>query len=225
MVIFLDGADAIFENADNPLVSGFTTNPTLMKKAGVTDYETFAKEVLRVIKDKPVALEVLSDDFTEMKRQALKIASWGPNVNVKIPITNTKGESSLPLIAELISEGITINITAITTISQVVNIHPVLYKGKGFVSVFAGRIADTGIDAMSYVSKMMYFLSDTPMRVIWASAREVYNIKQAEFCGCYIITLSSDLLNKYSLFGKNLNDVSLDTVKMFFRDGQGFNIG
>lgn len=225
--IFLDGCDAIFENAKNDLVAGFTSNPTLMKKAGVTEYETFAKEVLKVVKDKPVAFEVLSDDFKEMHRQALRIASWGENVNVKIPITNTKGESSLNLIIDLIKEGVTVNVTAITSLGQVIPLLPAMNKAKkGFISIFAGRIADCGTDPEPIMRKAVTLIEDEcpHIELIWASAREIFNVIQADRSGCDIITIGSDLLKKYPLIGKPLKEMSLDTVKMFNRDAEGYSL-
>jgi transaldolase len=224
--IFLDGADAILENRNNPEIAGFTTNPTLMKKAGITDYEAFAKKILFFVKEKPVAFEVLSDDFEEMYRQALIIGSWGKNVNVKIPITNTKGESSILLISELIKEGVNINVTAITMFSQIVLLMPMLSDAKhGYISVFAGRIADTGVDPMPVMKKIVYFLKECPnIEFIWASAREIFNVRQAESCECNIITLSSELYKKYPLFRISLNEMSLNTVKMFYNDGKSFCI-
>lgn len=215
--IFIDGANleqvALLDKNDD--VDGYTFNPSLFRKLGVTNYETFAKQVLAVT-DKPVALEVLSDDFDEMERQALKISKWG-NVNVKIPITNTKGESSYNLIKKLIDKGITLNITAVTSLEQ---IHPLASVLKNcYLSIFAGRIADTGVDPRHVVwgAKM---LVDNSVKLIWASAREIYNLKQAEEVDCDIITLSHDLFKKRELFNRPLLDVSRDTVLMFYGDAK-----
>jgi len=225
--IFLDGADAILENAYNPEISGYTTNPTLMKKAGVVSYEAFAKQVLIKITDKPVAFEVLSDNFEEMYDQALKIQSWGKNVNVKIPITNTHGDSCLPLIKKLVEEDICINITAITQISQIVPLLSVLRNAPaGYISVFAGRIADTGTDPVPIMKKVVYLMEDLPqIKLIWASAREIYNYEQANSCKCDIITLGIDLYKKLPLLKTSLQEMSLNTVKMFHDDGKMFRIG
>ncbi len=225
--IFLDGADQIIQNANNDLISGYTTNPSLLRKAGVASYETFAKQVLAVIKDKPVAFEVLSDDFKEMHRQALKVASWGENVNVKIPITNTKGESSLNLIIDLIKEGVTVNVTAITLLGQVIPLLPAMNKAKsGFVSIFAGRVADCGTDPEPIMRKAVQLIEDEcpHIELIWASAREIFNVIQADRSGCDIITIGSDLLKKYPLIGKPLKEMSLSTVKMFQCDGEGYTL-
>lgn len=222
--VFLDGPTLEQLNSlehPNIVVSGFTTNPSLVKKIGVTDYESFAKEVLRLT-DKPVAFEVLSDDFGEMKRQAHKISSWGDNVNVKIPVTNTVGASSIPLIAELIQDGITVNVTAVTTFKQVLKLMPILYPSKSYLSVFAGRIADTGIDPVPMMTEIMAMLEGSRTELIWASAREVYNYVQADKINCNIITLGIDLLKKISYIGRDLEQVSLDTVNMFFEAGKDY---
>lgn len=225
--IFLDGCDVLIQNAKNDLISGYTTNPSLMRKAGIASYETFAEKVLEVIKDKPVAFEVLSDDFKEMHRQALKIASWGENVNVKIPITNTKGESSLNLIIDLIKDGVTVNVTAITLISQIVPLLPAMNKAKrGFISIFAGRIGDCGSDYYAIMSKAVQLIDDDcpHIELIWASTREIYNVIQADRCGCDIITINSDLLKKMPLIGKSLKEMSIDTVRMFAKDAEGYSL-
>lgn len=225
--LFLDGADAILENADNPHIAGFTTNPTLMKKAGVVSYEAFARQVLTRITNKPVAFEVLSDDFDEMYKQALIINSWGKNVNVKIPITNTSGQSSIPLIKSLIKENVFVNVTAITKVGQVVELLPVLKNASfGYVSIFAGRIADTGVDPVPIMKKIKSFINDCPcIEIIWASAREILNVTQADQCEIDIITIGIDLYKKYHVLGKDLGEMSLDTVKMFYNDGKSFHIG
>jgi transaldolase len=226
--IFLDGADAILQNADNPDISGFTTNPTLMKEAGVISYTTFAREVLMKITDKPVAFEVLSDDFEEMYRQALIISSWGANVNVKIPVTNTKGESSRNLLRRLIDKDININVTAITLINQVLELIPILEQSRrGYISVFAGRIADTGVDPMPIMKRISWEIGQSmpQIQLIWASAREILNVNQAESAGADIITLGMNIYKKFPLYSVSLQEMSLNTVKMFYEDGQSFCIG
>jgi len=220
--IFADGADksGMVEMARNPMISGFTTNPTLMKKAGVKDYKSFAIEVLREITDKPISFEVFSDDFDEMESQALEIASWGKNVFVKIPITNTKGESSASLVRKLAGKGVKVNVTAMMTLQQVREVVPGLVRGPGgYVSVFAGRIADSGREPVPAMQEIVEYLKPHPtVELIWASPREVLNIVQADSIGCHIITVTNDLIHKMSLFGKDLNEFSLDTVKMFYND-------
>lgn len=222
--IFADGADirGMKEEYQKGLVKGFTTNPTLMKKAGVTDYEEFARAVVEEIKDVPVSFEVLSDDFEDMERQARKIASWGPNIYVKIPITNTKGESSIPLIRKLSHDGLALNITAILTIEQLQELSTALSpESKSIVSVFAGRIADTGLDPAPYVKKAVeIYKSNSRAEVLWASCRELLNIFQAEACGCHIITVTNDILKKAPMVGMDLKELSLETVRMFYRDAQ-----
>jgi transaldolase len=222
--IFGDGADkeAIFKLNQDPLIAGFTTNPTLMRRANISDYERFAREVLAVVKDKPISFEVFSDDFDAMEKQARAIASWGDNVNVKVTITNTKGESSLPLIERLSGLGIKLNITAMTTFEQVEEVVPALSSGAGgIVSVLAGRIADTGRDPLPIMLKCVEILKRYPgVELLWASPRELYNIVQADDIGCHIITVTGDILKKLPLLGGDLDDVSLDTVKMFFNDAQ-----
>jgi transaldolase len=205
------------------MVKGFTTNPTLMRKDGVTDYEQFALEVLREIPDRPISFEVFSDDFASMEREARKIAGWGPNVNVKIPITNTRGEFSGPLIEKLASEGMVLNITALLTLDQVKAVAAVLpAKARAIVSVFAGRIADTGRDPMPIMRQAADVLAPFPgVELLWASSREVLNIFQAEVSGCHIITLTNDIIKKLgTMAGKDLTELSLDTVKMFYKDAQ-----
>ena len=228
--IFADGADkeAILRLYKNPLIAGFTTNPTLMRKAGVIDYKTFAQDILSTITDKPISFEVFSDDFAEMESQALQIASWGQNVYVKIPITNTKGQSSVQLIERLSKAGVKINVTAMMTLKQVVEVIPVLTFGPaGCVSIFAGRIADAGRDPLPVMQAAMHLLEDYPtIELIWASPRELFNIVQADSIGCHIITVTDDILKKLGTIGKDLTDFSLDTVKMFYNDAQaaGFSI-
>ena len=222
--LFADGAEknGMIEMYSNPLISGFTTNPTLMKKAGVTDYEVFAKDILSVIKDKPISFEVFSDDFSEMEKQALKIASWGSNVFVKIPVTNTKGHSSINIVEKLSCSGVKINVTAMMTVEQVINVLPYLSKGPGgYVSVFAGRIADAGVDPMPIMAEIVELLKNyKDIELIWASPRELYNVVQANEIGCHVITATNDILKKLPCLGKDLTEFSLDTVKMFFNDAK-----
>ncbi|MBM4102105.1 MAG: transaldolase [Phycisphaerae bacterium] len=220
--IYADGAEisGILEMAKNPLIKGFTTNPTLMRKAGITDYEKFARELLEKITSHPVSLEVFADDFPEMRRQAHIIAGWGKNVNVKIPITNTKGESAIPLVADLVNSGVVVNVTAIMTHRQVEELSHVLSPSlKSIVSVFAGRIADTGVDPVPYMTKCRDLLKQVPAaQLLWASPRELLNIFQADEVGCQIITVTNDVLAKLKLIGKPLDTYSLETVEMFRRD-------
>ena len=220
--IFADGADleGIKEMYANPLIKGFTTNPTLMRKAGVEDYKDFSVEVLKTVPDRPVSLEVLSDDFDEMERQGLEIASWGPNVNVKIPVTNTKGEFAGPLIERLTKEGVVVNVTALFTLEQVRAVTACLADSSpASVSVFAGRLADTGRDPVPLMAEAVEILKAKPnAELIWASPRELLNIFQADEIGCHIITVTNDILKKLTLVGKDLTEYSLDTVKMFYSD-------
>ena len=220
--LFADGADiyGIREMAANPMIRGFTTNPTLMRKAGVSDYETFAKEVLDVVPDLPVSFEVFADDWEPMERQALKIASWGPNVNVKIPVTNTRGESSVELVKRLSDSGVAVNVTAVFTLEQVKEITNALNADTGaIVSVFAGRIADTGVDPVPLMRHAGEILSEKPKaELLWASPRELLNVFHADEAGCHIITATNDLLRKLSLVGKDLVEYSQETVQMFHRD-------
>lgn len=221
--IFADGADqpGMLRLYANPLIQGLTTNPTLMKKAGISDYEAFAKDLLQTIKDKPISFEVFSDEFPEMRRQARKIAGWQSNVFVKIPITNTRGESALPLVRELAGEGIQLNVTALLTLAQVRGCAEVLNPAvPAVVSVFAGRIADTGRDPEPIMRASRCLLESQPRaELLWASVREVLNIFQAEACGCPIVTVPHDILHKaLALVGAGLEGVSLDTVQMFARD-------
>jgi transaldolase len=229
--IFADGADkkGMLELNANPLIQGMTTNPTLMRKAGLTDFEAFARDVLQTITVKPLSLEVFSDEFSEMKRQALKINSWGRNVYVKIPITNTRSESSLPLIKELASEGVKLNVTAILTLAQVEGVTKALNsKVPAVVSVFAGRIADTGVDPIAIMQQSKIVLKELPQaELLWASVREVLNIFQANDCGCHIVTATHDILAKaLKMSGMDLGELSLDTVKMFANDAKaaGFTL-
>ena len=228
--IFSDGADIETMKAmnDSELIQGLTTNPTLMKKSGISNYESFAQKVLTFVNEKPISFEVFSDDFDEMYYQAKKISSWGRNVYVKIPIINTKGESAFNLIKKLNNEDIKVNITAILSIEQIKSIKLAINKNvQNFISIFAGRIADTGIDPVKIFSESLALFRDVPnSEFIWASPREVYNVRQANDIGCHIITLTSDLINKLSLFDYDLEKYSLDTVMMFYRDAKeaGYNI-
>lgn len=229
--IFADGADkkGMLDLYANPVIKGLTTNPTLMRKVGITDYEAYAKEVLQTIKDKPISFEVFSDEFPEMKRQALKLASWGKNVYAKIPITNTRSESSLPLIKELGKEGVQLNITAILTLDQVRGVAEALNPDvASVVSVFAGRIADTGVDPEPMMLECGGILKNQPKaQLLWASVREVLNIFQADRTGCAIVTIPHDVLGKaLKMVGTDLAALSLDTVKMFAVDAQaaGFKL-
>ena len=229
--IYADGADkkGMLELNANPLIQGMTTNPTLMRKAGLTDFETFAREMLQTITVKPLSLEVFSDEFPEMKRQALKINGWGKNVYVKIPITNTHGESSLPLVKELANEGVKLNVTAILTLQQVEGVAKSLNpKIPAVVSVFGGRIADTGVDPVGIMTESKTILKNLPhAELLWASVREVLNIFQANDCGSHIVTVPHDILGKaIKMAGMDLGELSLDTVKMFANDAKaaGFTL-
>ena len=212
----------------NPTISGFTTNPTLMRKAGVIDYKGFAKEVLKIVPNKPVSFEVFADDFPMMERQALEIASWGKNVNVKIPVTNTKGEFCGALVKKLSDAGVQVNVTALMTLEQVQRVTDALNPATpAIISVFAGRIADTGIDPVPVMAKAVEIMKAKPKsELIWASPRELLNIFQAEEVGCHIITATNDILKKLSLFHKDLDAFSLETVEMFYKDAKeaGFTI-
>jgi len=222
--LFADGADisGIKEMASNSAISGFTTNPTLMRKAGIADYKGFAKDVLKIVPDKPVSFEVFADDFLTMERQAMEIASWGKNVNVKIPVTNTKGEFSGPLVGKLSNAGVQVNVTAVMTLDQVRRITAELsIDTPAIVSVFAGRIADTGRDPVPIMAESVEILKIKPKaELIWASPRELLNIFQAEEVGCHIITATNDILKKLSLLNKDLELYSLETVEMFYKDAR-----
>jgi transaldolase len=222
--LFADGADAagMRELYRNPLIRGFTTNPTLMRKAGVADYRAFARDILQTISDRPISFEVFSDEFAEMERQALEISQWGKNVYVKVPITNTRGEPSYDLVRRLADHGVQVNVTAMLPMDQVVHILPALEKAaSAYVSVFAGRIADTGRDPVPIMAAAVELLRPYPnVELIWASPRELLNIFQADEIGCHIVTATHDILNKLHLVGKDLHTFSLDTVKMFFEDAQ-----
>ncbi len=221
--LYADGADraGILELYAKPYIRGLTTNPTLMRKAGIKDYEAFARDILGTVTAKPLSLEVFSDEFPEMRRQALRLASWGKNVYVKIPITNSRGESALPLIRELGAEGVKLNVTALLTLPQVAGVAAALPANlPAVVSVFAGRIADTGVDPMPLMRAAGALLADRPKaELLWASTREVLNILQAQACGCAIITVPHDILAKAAtLLGQDLGALSLDTVRMFAKD-------
>lgn len=228
--IFADGADlgGMLAMYSNPLIKGFTTNPTLMQKAGIRDYRGFALQVLESIPNKPISFEVFTDDFDEMEQQALEIASWGENVFVKIPVMNTKQQSSYALVERLAKAGVKLNVTAIMTLEQVRNVAYAMRSGpSGYVSVFAGRIADTGRDPVPMMSAAVEMLRPFPqLELIWASPRELLNIFQADTIGCQVITVTNDLLKKLALVGKDLHEYSLETVKMFYDDGKkaGFEL-
>lgn len=213
---------------DQGRVTGFTTNPTLMFKAGVIDYADFARQLITLIPDMPLSFEVFSDDFAEMDRQARLIASWGDNVFVKIPITNTQGQSSLPMAKALATDGVKLNITAMLTLEQVAEAIEVLAEDTpAILSIFAGRIADTGTDPVPVMRAAVAMAARKPLaKVLWASTREVLNVYQAAECGCHIITATPDILKKLDMAGKDLDDLSLDTVAMFRADAvaAGFNI-
>ena len=222
--IFADGADkaGMLQMYAKPYIKGLTTNPTLMRKAGISDYRAFAKDILSVIKDKPISFEVFSDDFKEMERQALEIASWGDNVYVKIPVTNTKRETCYNLVKKLAAQKVKLNVTAMMTLTQVRDVAAVLDPDvPSYVSVFAGRIADTGYDPVPLMASAVKILKAVPAaELIWASPRELLNIFQADEIGCQVITVSNDILKKIPLIGKDLEEFSLDTVKMFYEDAK-----
>jgi transaldolase len=221
--LFADGADraSMLELAKDSRIRGFTTNPTLMRKAGITDYRAFAKGVLESITEHPISFEVFSDDFPEMERQALEIASWAKNVYVKIPVTNTKRQSSVGLVKALSARGVKLNVTAVFTHAQVREMATALKGGApSVISVFAGRIADSGRDPKPHMAEALGICRNTDARIelLWASPREVFNIAEADSVGCDIITATPDLLKKLSQFGKDLGDFSLETVEMFYKD-------
>ena len=228
--IFADGADraGMLEMYAKPWIKGFTTNPTLMRKAGLSDYRAFAREILAAIPDRPISFEVFSDEFSEMERQAKEIAAWGHNVYVKIPVTNTRREPANALIRRLSHAGVKVNVTAIMTLGQVRDVAAAVDGGApSCVSVFAGRVADTGVDPVPLMAAAVELLRPVPTaELIWASPRELLNVFQAESVGCHIITVTNDVLKKLSLVGKDLADYSLDTVKMFFNDAKaaGFTL-
>lgn len=222
--LFADGADlvGIKEMAANPLIKGFTTNPTLMRKAGITDYKEFALEALKLIGDRPISFEVFADDFLEMEKQATEIAAWGKNVYVKIPVTNTKGEFAGELISRLSKNGVQLNVTALMTLEQVRNVTEKLaLETPSIISVFAGRIADTGVDPIPLMTEAVSIMKAKPKsELIWASPRELLNVFHAETAGCHIITATNDILKKLSLIGKDHTQYSLETVQMFYDDAQ-----
>ena len=228
--IFADGADkaGMLEMHAKPFIKGLTTNPTLMKKVGIKDYRAFCKDILTTIKEKPLSFEVFSDDFAEMERQAMEIASWGSNVYVKIPVTNTKQETCYALVKKLAAQKVKVNVTAIMTLSQVQDVVESLNPNvPSYVSVFAGRVADTGRDPVPMMAAAVEMLKLSPAsELIWASPRELLNIFQADDIGCQVITLTNDILKKLSLVGYDLDEYSLDTVKMFYNDAvaAGFKI-
>jgi transaldolase len=225
--IFADGASLpmLRELAQNPRIAGFTTNPTLMRKAGVTDYRAFARAALEIVGERPISFEVFADDFPEMERQARVIASFGSNVYVKLPITNTQRQSALPLVRELSASGVNVNVTALCTLEQVEKSAQALQGGApAVISVFAGRVADTGRDPMPMMAEAAHICkaacsgAAAPIELLWASPRELLNLVQAQAVGCSIITVTSDLLQKLQLIGKDLDTFSLETVQMFHRD-------
>lgn len=224
--VFLDGADlaSIEKYAKHPLCTGITTNPSLMKKAGIKDYYTFAQEVLKLAKGKAVSFEVLADDIQEMKRQALEIARWGENVFVKIPITNAEGVTTAPLCGVLAAHGVKVNVTAVMTLGQIRNLTDYLSTPGNIVSVFAGRVADTGRDPKSLMTFARQLCHQHGLKLLWASAREVVNVVQAEDCGVDIITLPPELLAKMDGFGRDLEDYSLETVRQFKQDAEGISL-
>ena len=228
--LFADGADksGILEMYRNPRIDGFTTNPTLMRKAGITDYVAFAKDILNEIPDKPISFEVFADEFVQMEQQALEIADWGMNVYVKIPVMNTKRETSYELVRNLTQAGVQLNITAMMTLEQVRKVSEAVQGGAScFVSVFAGRIADTGVDPIPVMQEALELLKTAPnAELLWASPREVLNVYQADAIGCHIITATNDILKKLDLKEKDLTDYSQETVQMFYNDAQsaGFQL-
>jgi transaldolase len=227
--IYADGAEkpAMLKLYANPLIRGFTTNPTLMRKAGITDYEAFARDMVASIPDRPISFEVFADEFDEMERQSARIAEWGENVYVKIPVTNTRGESSAGLVRRLAQRGIKQNVTALMTLRQVEEVTTALAEGPAAnISVFAGRIADTGVDPVPLLQQALAMMAPHPqLELIWASPRELLNIVQADQIGCHIITVTGDILAKLALLGKDLDEYSLDTVKMFRRDALASGFG
>ncbi len=228
--IFADGADkaGMLEMYRNPLIAGFTTNPTLMRKAGITDFESFARDILSEIPDRPISFEVFSDDFAEMERQARLIASWGNNVYVKIPVTDTNGTTAAPLVKKLAGEGIKLNVTALLTVEQVRVVVAALAGGApSYVSLFAGRIADAGVDPIPLARQSLEIMAPhKQLELIWASPREILNIVQADALGVHVITVTNDLLAKLPSLGKDLTQFSLETVQMFHRDAAaaGFDL-
>jgi transaldolase len=228
--LFQDGADleAMIAAKTRGLVSGFTTNPTLMRKAGISDYKAFAQKAIAAIPDLPISFEVFSDDFDMMEKEAREIASWGGDVYIKIPITNTKGESAAPLVRKLSAEGFSLNVTALLGLDQVEAVASAADRmARTIVSVFAGRIADTGVDPVPIMARAVEVLERLPQaELLWASPREVLNVVQADQCGCHIITATPDIIAKIALLGKDLDQYSLETVKMFHDDARaaGFKL-
>jgi transaldolase len=228
--LFADGADKaqIGRALANPLIRGFTTNPSLMRSAGIKDYEKFAHEILAIVKDKPVSFEVFADDLCEMERQALKLANWGQNVFVKIPVTNTRRQSSTELVHRLAHSGVRVNVTAVLTLDQVRRAADALAGGApSAISIFAGRIADTGRDPVPLIANAVELVSPySNIELIWASPRELLNIIQADEVGCHIITVVESILSKLPIVGKDLDDYSLETVEMFYKDAaqSGFQL-
>jgi len=228
--LFADGADkgGMLEMYRQPHIKGFTTNPSLMRKAGISDYQAFALEILEAIPDRPISFEVFSDDFAEMERQAQQIAAWGEKVYVKIPVMNTKGKSATPLIRRLAGAGVKLNVTAVFTLTQVHDVCAALGgRAPAIVSVFAGRIADSGVDPMPLMAAARHLVDQYQgIELLWASSRELLNIFQADAVGCHIITATNDILKKLSYVGMNLHAFSLDTVKMFHNDAlkAGFSL-
>jgi transaldolase len=227
--VFADGADlgTIRRLAADPFIKGFTTNPTLMRKAGITDYETFGREMIEIVGNRPISFEVFADDAASIERQALKIAAWGPNVYVKIPVTTTDGVPTTGLVGHLASEGVQINVTAMMTVAQVEEVFPALAGGPpSYVSVFAGRIADSGRDPIPAMVETLKVIATEPqIELIWASPREVLNLVQADEIGCHVITVTHDLLAKLGGLGKDLTQFSLETVRMFFDDAKASGFG
>lgn len=227
--IFADGAEkaSMLKLYADPRIQGFTTNPTLMRKAGITNYEAFARDILASIPDRPISFEVFADEFDEMERQAERIAAWGANVYVKIPVTNTRGEAAAALVKRLAARGVKQNVTAILTLDQVRTVVDALAGGPAAnVSVFAGRIADTGVDPLPVMKEALRIMAPHPqLELIWASPRELLNIVQASEIGCHIITVTPDILNKLGLIGKDLAEYSLETVKMFRNDAVASGFG
>ena len=229
--IFADGSDLdtmINQYRNEPIIKGWTTNPTLMKKSGVVDYEKFACTLLLEIKDKPVSFEVFADAFGEMYRQAMRLSSWSDNVYVKIPVTNTNGIYNYALVETLSNVGVKVNVTALTTPTQVADILPALKNTVGaYISVFAGRIADTGVDPLPIMQSALNLIKDASDKVelIWASPREVLNVVQANEIGCHIITCTKDIIAKLPLLGKDLKEYSRETVQMFYKDAESIHFG
>src|SRR4030042_15575 len=220
--LFADGADkaGMLEMYRNPMIKGFTTNPTLMNKAGVSNYKAFAQDIVKAIPDRPISLEVFSDEFDEMEQQAQEISSWGENINIKIPVMNTRRQPSYDLVRRLSEAGVKLNVTALMTLEQVREVSAALAAAPhAYVSVFAGRIADTGRDPVPLMAAAVELLRPYPqLELIWASPRELLNVFQANDVGCHIITATHDILKKLSIVGRDLHDYSLDTVKMFYND-------